>query len=458
MKKLYQIRPYFYATLILLVILSFVLSAGEVRHRAREMDLAAFNIADNASPTIMYLSALHGEVRRLHVQVERHLDQADAGVFASTAEFRATFAHIQELALRYQSLPMFPGESALWARGNRALLHLNEVVERLIALLEQRHVTAAKELAHGEFFDAVNQAVESIIIIVEFNAQQTHLLAERVRELRAILTRSSVAISCLGTLLTLIAVLLIGTSARRWAQSRDTQRRMAVERAEALESFAGQVAHDILNPLSTVSYALAGIEPGKPEEKLRALVARGTAGVERARLILDGLLKFACAGAQPEPGARADVHAVMAELGPELAAQAAELSIDLQVELCSACTVACGPGILSSIMTNLAQNAIKYMGDPDERPERRIAIRAFDRGGRVRFEVEDTGPGLPPGFEKAIFEPCVRGPGSRQPGFGLGLATVKKAVQAHGGSVGVSSVIGRGCLFFFELPKSKPAA
>ena len=80
------------------------------------------------------------------------------------------------------------------------------------------------------------------------------------------------------------------------------------------------------------------------------------------------------------------------------------------------------------------RDAIKYMG---ERDERRISVRASAAPRHVRIEVEDTGPGLPPGLgSKSVFEPYVRGKGHTQPGIGLRLATVKRIAQSHGGAVG----------------------
>jgi signal transduction histidine kinase len=83
--------------------------------------------------------------------------------------------------------------------------------------------------------------------------------------------------------------------------------------------------------------------------------------------------------------------------------------------------------------------------------ERQVSVRISESGARWRLEVQDTGPGIPPGQEQRIFEPHVqldRVPG----GIGLGLATVDRLVKAHGGTLGVVSPPGSGALFWVELP------
>jgi signal transduction histidine kinase len=82
-------------------------------------------------------------------------------------------------------------------------------------------------------------------------------------------------------------------------------------------------------------------------------------------------------------------------------------------------------------------------------------LRVADAEDRCRVSVEDTGPGIPPNKKSILFEPYVRG-SANEPGIGLGLATVKRLAEAHGGRVGVESALGSGSTFWFELPKAPP--
>jgi signal transduction histidine kinase len=107
---------------------------------------------------------------------------------------------------------------------------------------------------------------------------------------------------------------------------------------------------------------------------------------------------------------------------------------------------------LSRAVWNLLENAAKYSarGTP-------IRIVATRRDGAIRIGVDDRGIGIAPPEQASIFQTFVRGQGATQArarGVGLGLALVKRIVEAHGGSVTVESEPGRGSTFTLVLPCS----
>src|SRR5207237_451075 len=89
-----------------------------------------------------------------------------------------------------------------------------------------------------------------------------------------------------------------------------------------------------------------------------------------------------------------------------------------ELEQFADCAVACSPGVLLSLLGNLLRNGLKYLGNAEVRE---VSLRVRPRRGRVLFEVEDTGPGIPPALGQRIFEPYFRGPNTGAPGIGLGL-------------------------------------
>jgi signal transduction histidine kinase len=105
-------------------------------------------------------------------------------------------------------------------------------------------------------------------------------------------------------------------------------------------------------------------------------------------------------------------------------------------------------------VSNLVGNAVKYMGNATDR---RVTVRAGDLGPCLRVEVEDRGPGVPPEQRDRIFQMYERAAGSTQPGLGLGLATVRRLAEGHGGAAGLESP-SVGSRFWFELPRQREGA
>jgi signal transduction histidine kinase len=107
---------------------------------------------------------------------------------------------------------------------------------------------------------------------------------------------------------------------------------------------------------------------------------------------------------------------------------------------------------LDLVLDNLVENALRHTPAGGT-----IALRARPVDRAVRFEVHDTGSGIPAEHLRSVFDRFFRVPGSMGGGAGLGLSIVQEIVRAHGGDVGVSSKVGQGSTFWFELPVA-PAA
>ena len=110
------------------------------------------------------------------------------------------------------------------------------------------------------------------------------------------------------------------------------------------------------------------------------------------------------------------------------------------------------PGKFQQVLVNLVANAIKFT----PQGEVRIKARSFPSKGHVRFEVQDTGIGVPPESQRELFKKFVQGDGSttrKYSGTGLGLAICKNLVEFMGGQIWLTSPgLGRGTSVYFTLP------
>jgi len=98
------------------------------------------------------------------------------------------------------------------------------------------------------------------------------------------------------------------------------------------------------------------------------------------------------------------------------------------------------------VFSNLLENALRHTPSGG-----RIVVRALAEGGRFRFEVADSGSGIPEAERIRVFEKFYRGSGGG--GAGLGLSIARDVVRAHGGEIGVESEPGHGSRFWFTLPR-----
>ncbi|MES2775889.1 MAG: ATP-binding protein [Bacteroidota bacterium] len=99
------------------------------------------------------------------------------------------------------------------------------------------------------------------------------------------------------------------------------------------------------------------------------------------------------------------------------------------------------------VLNNFLSNAIKYSYTGST-----IEVNAGSESGRVIFSVKDSGPGIEASYLPRLFESYFQVPGSKEKGTGLGLAISKEFVEAQQGRIWVTSEVGNGATFSFELP------
>jgi PAS domain S-box-containing protein len=116
--------------------------------------------------------------------------------------------------------------------------------------------------------------------------------------------------------------------------------------------------------------------------------------------------------------------------------------------------VAVDAGKLRQVLLNLVGNAIKYTNSGGVKLRARLSRQDDAEKARVRFEVEDSGPGISQEDCQRVFFPFVQlgGPAPVEAGTGLGLAICNQYVEIMGGQIGVTSELGKGSVFYFTIP------
>ena len=222
-----------------------------------------------------------------------------------------------------------------------------------------------------------------------------------------------------------------------------TARGRAEKTVVAGQELLAEVGHDLRNALQTIQINAASLASRSGGgEAIQKAVARATG-------ILDDL-----APRDPTPrdptSDRADCtdsRASVCDAVQGLLLVAEKKSIRLVAEVVGEPgAVQCDAGSIDRVLSNLIGNAIKFTPAGGE-----VTVRAERTPDTVRFQVADTGIGIPPDHMSRIFERGFRGDAANHEGLGLGLAIAKELVEARGGTLGVESRVGGGSIFFFSL-------
>ncbi len=228
------------------------------------------------------------------------------------------------------------------------------------------------------------------------------------------------------------------------------------ERANASRSrFVAAASHDLLQPLSAAKLFISSIGEDSVDARTREALDKAQNALVSVEDILAALLDIS----KLESGKAAvsvgpvRLDRLMRQLHDEFAPLAAGKGLVLDV-VPSGAVVASDPAYLRRILQNLIGNAVRYTETG------RVLVGARRRGGMVRLEVWDTGPGIPEDEQDNIFKEFRRlnAPASASEGMGLGLAIVERACALLGHPLGLNSVLGRGTVFLVQVPLADGSA
>jgi signal transduction histidine kinase len=216
-----------------------------------------------------------------------------------------------------------------------------------------------------------------------------------------------------------------------------------------MEAFLHAMTHELRAPLRVITGFAEELQVTAPasHEVQHCLGRIGTAAVE-AQDLITSLLNFGRLGHDVVRRRRMSLHGVIAsclrQLQAEIQARGTRVAVlGDEVVLCA------DPTLLKYALTNLLANALMFVA-PGVSPEVTVAVAVAP--GVCRIEVTDNGIGIRPEDQARLFAPFVRLHGVEEyPGIGLGLATVRKAIELMGGHVGVTSVPGAGSTFWIEF-------
>ena len=217
--------------------------------------------------------------------------------------------------------------------------------------------------------------------------------------------------------------------------------------------FVANVSHELRTPLASVKSVIETLQGGALEDEstAREFLARADSEIDRLAQMVEELLELSRIESGEVPFRRESVEMgnVLAQavgrLRPQVERQALSLDLDVSASLPP---VIGDAERLESVAVNLLHNAITFTPAGGS-----VRVSAALVGGDVMVKVSDTGGGIAPEDLPRVFERFYKADRSRgSVGTGLGLAVVKHAVEAHGGTVAVESELGRGSTFSFSIP------
>jgi signal transduction histidine kinase len=221
-----------------------------------------------------------------------------------------------------------------------------------------------------------------------------------------------------------------------------------------LEAFSYSVSHDLRGPLDALdgfSYVLMKQYGAKLDDQARELIQHIRGSGKRMVQLIDDLLNLSRVTTSLMHEEKVDLsaiaHSIMAEL--------CRVAPDRKVEFVAPAKIE-GNGdarLVRIVMENLLRNSWKYTSHHEHA---RIEFGVVDKDGRPVYFVKDDGSGFDPRSADRLFQPFQRLHSTAEfPGNGIGLATVRRIIQRHGGEIWAEGAVEQGATFYFTLGRNK---
>jgi PAS domain S-box-containing protein len=218
---------------------------------------------------------------------------------------------------------------------------------------------------------------------------------------------------------------------------------------EELEAFSYTVSHDLRGPLTVIGGYCAILQGSgcSRTEGCRRHLQKIEQGIQGMNEMIETLLNFSKLTRSELQGEPVDLSAMTRAIAVQLSEQQPERRVSFIVA--PGLTGHGDPKLLRVVLENLLGNAWKYTG------QKEAAIIEFGMttgAGKKAYFVRDNGPGFDSAHAHRLFKAFQRLPGGEDcKGFGIGLATVQRIIQLHGGRVWAEGELGKGATFYFTL-------
>jgi signal transduction histidine kinase len=193
--------------------------------------------------------------------------------------------------------------------------------------------------------------------------------------------------------------------------------------------FVQDAAHELRTPITALSLQLENLKNRALDRETAAQVVQFEAGLNRAKRMVEQLLRLARQESpqKPDSAAPVDLAAFLATAIGDLMPLADRRNIDLGMTADIAATIRANPDDLRSLAHNLIDNALRYT-----QPGGIVDVRLCERAGAVAIEIVDSGPGIPEELLPRVFDRFFRIENLDSEGSGLGLAIAKNAAERNG--------------------------